>query len=723
MNPIVTRSRWIPATVFLGVSWLGLSLVYLDHSVRDSENRRITHEVLSAHALQLERTLSYALSATDLLEREVVSYGGNVTHLKQLASNMYRHFPGISKIQLSPDGAQAQVYPQNAGNPDQFYDPFANPYSYDPARDFPGQDKTTLHGPLFLDSGEYVYRGVNPIYLRTRQQSRYWGFAAVEIRIDDLLTLAGMPDIVEQGYYYELSSVNSKLGTMEVLSKSAGDRPETLVSVKIGDDRKKLILSLSCTRGLFSMTTALGCFLSLILALSLASLCRKLLTEPEKLRKKVASQTKDLQTLAYTDSLTHLANRKGFYDQLETLISAKQEGSSGVALLMFDLDDFKIINDTMGHPTGDELLVGIANRVSTVIPDNARLARLGGDEFTVTLSGKNIQSEAERVGQMIKSCFDNSFQTKTNQIYMSVSIGYAILSTELDTADKLLVAADQALYHAKKLEGGSISHFTRDMLDSARRKQQLSTDLREAIRNQELELLFQPICGTLQSDIKKAETLLRWNHPTLGVISPLEFIPLAEQTGLIVDIGQWVFIKAAKQVKKWREKYEMDFQISINVSPVQFNSGNIASNWTSYCKNYNLPGDALMLEITENILMQNCSNTQRQLETFRAAGIKIALDDFGTGYSSLSYLRHFNIDYIKIDRSFIKNVTIDENDKIVCNGIITIATELGLQVVGEGIETEQQHQLMKDLGCHYSQGYLFSKPVSAGVFESCFLGE
>ena len=279
--------------------------------------------------------------------------------------------------------------------------------------------------------------------------------------------------------------------------------------------------------------------------------------------------------------------------------------------------------------------------------------------------------------------------------------------------------SDRALYEAKKQGRDRYSFYTQEMQQRAQNRMSLLKELHNALSHDQLMVHYQPIVDLATRTVCKAEALLRWQHPVLGMVSPAEFIPLAEETGVIVEMGEWVFRTAAQQVKTWRQRYHSDFQISVNKSPVQFCDERYdQKHWLRYLQQLDLPGQCIVAEITESVLLDASHPVAQQLLVFRDAGIQVALDDFGTGYSSLSYLKKFDIDYLKIDRSFVRHLASDSNDKVLCEAIIAMAHKLGIKVIAEGIETAEQFELLLAAGCDYGQGYLFSKPVCAEAFEA-----
>lgn len=419
------------------------------------------------------------------------------------------------------------------------------------------------------------------------------------------------------------------------------------------------------------------------------------------------------------DPLTELPNRQMFYARLAQEIVKSNRTCLPLAMLLIDLDEFKEVNDTLGHDKGDMLLQAATHRITECIQESNTLARLGGDEFIVILPQLGDIHHADDLAQRILNRMTEPFALGNELAHISVSIGITLYPNDATEIRSLMKNADQAMYLSKDLGRNCVSHYTPKLQETAQKRLQLTNDLREALAVNQFQVYYQPIIELATGSIHKAEALIRWFHPERGEISPAEFIPVAEATGLINEIGFFVFQQAARQVKKWQQQFNPSFQISVNRSPAEFHD--LYATQHATCEQFllalDLSGRSLVYEITEGILLNNDSRVANTFKHFKDANIQIALDDFGTGYSSLSYLKKFDIDYLKIDKSFINNLTENTYDMALCEAIIVMAHKLGLKVIAEGIETEQQHKIITDFGCDYAQGYFFSKPVPAEIFE------
>lgn len=423
-------------------------------------------------------------------------------------------------------------------------------------------------------------------------------------------------------------------------------------------------------------------------------------------------------TQANFDALTQLPNRRLFHDRLEQEIKKAQRSGRYLALLFLDLDHFKEVNDTMGHHVGDQLLVDAAKRIVDCVRASDTVARLGGDEFTVILSDITDTDQIERVTQSIIDRLNQPFRLGGELAYISASIGITVYPNDAEDAETLLMNADQSMYASKHAGRNRYSYFTNSLQTKALKRQQVLKEMREAISRREFCVYFQPIVDVESGRIYKAEALLRWNHPTRGLVSPGEFIPLAEESGLINAIGDFAFRESVHWAKRWNEISPYGFQISVNKSPVQFhNTNNDHEDWLHYLESSQLPKDSLIIEITEGLLMGADNNTSSKLLKFRLAGVQVAIDDFGTGYSAFSYLKKMEFDFLKIDQSFVHDMQVGSNDLALCEAIIVMAHKLGLKVVAEGVESEEQRRLLTAAGCDFIQGYLYSRPVPPQEFE------
>ena len=416
------------------------------------------------------------------------------------------------------------------------------------------------------------------------------------------------------------------------------------------------------------------------------------------------------------DDLTCLPNRRLFSDRLAQAMKESSRSGMPLALLFLDLDLFKEVNDTLGHNMGDLLLQEAAWRLSGCVRETDTVARLSGDEFTILLANLTDLAVVERIAEKISIALAEPFQLGEELVFISVSTGITLYPNDAGTIDDLFKYADQAMYAAKALGRNRYHCFTPALQQEAENHMRLTRDLRSALGEQQFVVHYQPIIELATGHVHKAEALIRWQHPTRGLVQPDEFIHIAEETGLINDIGDWVFQEAAQQSRRMRMNGHPSFQISVNKSPVQFHYDRDSFGaWLAYLQQLGLPGSSVAVEITEGLLLD--SDVTDRLLAMRDSGVQVALDDFGTGYSALSYLKKYDIDYLKIDRAFVRDMTDDPDDQVLCEAIIVMAHKLGLKVVAEGVETMRQHDLLLAMGCDYAQGFLFSRPLPAEELE------
>jgi len=417
------------------------------------------------------------------------------------------------------------------------------------------------------------------------------------------------------------------------------------------------------------------------------------------------------------DSLTGLPNRLLLHERLEQEIKKAFRSSYPLAVLFIDLDRFKEINDTLGHAKGDILLVQAADRLTALVRETDTIARLGGDEFTVVLPNFGDRGELERITRTLINELARPFDLGDNDTgFISASVGITLYPDDGNDLNELMKNADQAMYVAKAEGRNRFGYFTASMQAESQEKLALTNELRHALARQQLELYYQPIVDLKNGEIIKAEALLRWHHPERGMISPVIFIPLAEDAGLIHEIGEWVFRQALACIKSWQQCLGRTIQISINKSPIQFEQV-IDPSWAALLNEQQLPGNSITVEITEGSLLSKSLRITEQLNEYRHAGIEVSIDDFGTGFSALSYLQRFDIDYLKIDRSFIIDLAKGGPNAALTEAIIVMAHKLDIKTIAEGVETEQQRDLLIKYGCDYAQGYLYAKPLPAKEFE------
>jgi len=425
-----------------------------------------------------------------------------------------------------------------------------------------------------------------------------------------------------------------------------------------------------------------------------------------------------LEIAATHDPLTALANRLLIQDRIAQAVLMSHRSMRSTAVLLLDLDHFKNVNDTLTHLVGDALLMEVARRLNSQTRQSDTVGRLGGDEFVVVMTDIGTDEEAARRASKILAEIDRPFMVSGHALSVTASIGVTLAPRDGQTAAELIKNADIAMYRAKESGRNGYEFFSSEMNARVQKRLQLEEGLRKAIERQEFELYYQPRCDLNTGRIVGAEALIRWRHPSLGLVSPAAFIPVAEETGLIEPIGEWVLQSACTTVHRWHTLGYNNLMVSVNVAARQFQSGKLHEVVAKHLSATGMTPELLELELTESDVMKNPENTLRMLGQIKALGVGIALDDFGTGYSSLSYLKRFPVDCLKIDQSFIRDITIDDEDAAIAQMVVALGHNLKQVVVAEGVETQGQLAFLKAHRCDQMQGYLFSPPVPAHEFEA-----
>lgn len=488
----------------------------------------------------------------------------------------------------------------------------------------------------------------------------------------------------------------------EVLLLQAGETAKNVLSAqarRIEDFRTIMILTLIV---LTLMTVGL-----VILGFRLQRIVVALKESEEKIRYR-----------ANYDSLTHLPNRSNFIEHLTEAISRSRRTPGQTALLFIDLDRFKTINDTLGHDFGDELIRQVARRICLAVRETDLVSRLGGDEFTVLLPNMNNEIHASIVAKSILARLADPFILDGHEVYSSASIGITVCPQDGDVAHTLLKNADMAMYEAKEQGRNTFCYFTTQMTERASQFLKLDKEMRSALARDELQIHYQPIYATQTRAVMGVEALLRWEHPTKGLVLPQDFINVAEETGLIEDIGLWVLRRACADALDWIEQdVDSNFYLAVNISIRQFKGGFDQRQLRAILDETGFPANRLLLEITESLLMDDDARIKTVLADFRSMGVRLAVDDFGTGYSALSYLREFPVTTLKIDRSFIHEIAENENDRRLVEAILTMAHGLDLRTVAEGVENSEQDALLRSLECDMVQGNFHGYPQSAAEID------
>jgi diguanylate cyclase (GGDEF)-like protein len=464
-------------------------------------------------------------------------------------------------------------------------------------------------------------------------------------------------------------------------------------------------------------TIALVTFLILSTTRVLSVFDQRMATQTARMAKSLQKANAELKHMVLHDALTHLPNRLLLEDRIGQAISGCQRAGTRCAVLFVDLDRFKSVNDALGHFVGDELLRAVAERLRAAVRAEDTVSRLGGDEFVVLLRHVQDGADAATVGRKLVEHVSAPVQAHGHELRVTPSVGAAVFPDHGNSAQMLITNADAAMYHVKKSGRNGACLFAAEMSTFFPDRLALEQDLRRALERRELELFYQPKVDVLSGAIAGMEALIRWRHPERGLIAPAEFIPLAEETGLIIPIGHWVLREACRQNRAWQRQGLAPLRVAVNISVAQLRNEDLADSVALALRESGMEARYLEVEITESVVMQNASTALATLDRLSEMGIHLAVDDFGTGYSSLSYLKRFPLNTLKIDSSFIRDLSRSRNDAEIVRAIIALAHTLHLQVVAEGVEHDEQLAVLRAFGSDQYQGYLRSQPLPAQAFE------
>ncbi|MBF0220316.1 MAG: EAL domain-containing protein [Gammaproteobacteria bacterium] len=433
------------------------------------------------------------------------------------------------------------------------------------------------------------------------------------------------------------------------------------------------------------------------------------------------AERKNAQThihyLAHHDSLTGLSNRYSMESRLRQAMAMARRHSTLLAMFFIDLDQFKVVNDSLGHHFGDRLLVEVARRLTLCSRESDIVARLGGDEFVIVLTEMEQRNDAIQMGNKIMNTLRQSCSIDGKSLYTSPSIGVSIFPDDGDDCDTLFKNADTAMYHAKAQGRNNLQFFTQELTQKALERMELQQDLRIALKERALELHYQPQIRGSDGAIVAFEALARWHHPRLGWVPPDQFIPLAEESGLMETLGKWVLDEACGQLAKWHAAGMTEIGMAVNISTQQLRTADLLNDVTETLAHHGIAASDLELEVTESVAMENPKEAIARLEALQKLGLTISIDDFGTGYSSLAYLKMLPVKILKLDRTFVKDIEVDANDAAISRSTLALAHGLGLEVVAEGVETAAQRDFLLTHGCEFMQGYFFGKPENGQVWQ------
>jgi len=710
------RLRVLPFVAFLITLVAGLVIVNNYHSLWEKEQSMLMSELVDSQASTIQRHLSRSFASTYILKSLIEIDNGDVKNFDTYAKNIFDSIGGITNLQLAPNGVVQHIYPLSGHEKAIGHNILKDDKRRGEAALAIANRELTLAGPFRLVQGGIAVIGRNPIFLENVEGEEYfWGFASVLTRLDDLLSATDLDTLKAKGYQYQLSNISTQTESIFAQSHQNMSSAETIIKKVIDVPNGKWLLCMGREpKPWHHLVLVLQILLAVCFSGLVTYITYALLRRPIQLQQLVDRKTEALHKLAFYDPLTRLCNRRLFNDLLTRMITTTERDGKRMALLYLDLDDFKRINDSLGHESGDQLLKIIGERLSSVVRKSDVIARIGGDEFCALLP--NIQSgmNAAHVAEKILEAIEKPIKLGTHSVRVTPSIGITLAPDDGTDSTQLLKNADLAMYSAKENNRNNYQFFEHKLNTNTLERLILERELSQAVENNEFILHFQPQVCLATGKTKGIEALIRWQHPSKGLLPPGDFIQFAEDSSMIISIGAWVLEQACKQLKQLNQP---DLTVSVNLSPKQFADPNLLDTISRALSNTGLKGHQLELEITETALMKNMANAIHTLKQIKALGILIAIDDFGTGYSSLSQLKNLPADTLKVDREFIKDITERADNEVITEVIIVMGHKMGLTVIAEGIETEEQLKVITRMKCDMAQGYFFSKPVDLKTLE------
>jgi diguanylate cyclase (GGDEF)-like protein len=714
------QSKLILSTFVISLL-VSLAFIYFSERLHYQQTHLITKNIASNYVSLIKNNLSQAMSATYPLAALIRKQNGSTEGFNGLATEMLNFYPGVASLQLQPEGVISHIIPLQGNEKAIGHNVLADPKRNKEAILARDSGKLTLAGPFSLMQGGAGAAARLPIYLETPQGEFFWGFSAALIRFPDVLESARLPSLVDSGYAYQLSRTHPDPGATHMISASDAPLKEDPELFYIDVPNAQWQFKITPIKGWTALTPliikALFGLLFTFLLTFLAVLLSRLKSEHMQLENTVNERTKALESLAHYDVLTRLPNRALFSDRFNQALAQSNRNETMLAVCFLDLDDFKIINDTYGHDEGDKLLVAVAARLKNIIRAGDTVSRQGGDEFILLLNDISSIEQLELSLERVRHAMVKPYLVEGRSHTINLSLGATLYPRDNANLDTLLRHADHAMYQAK-LTGKNRYHLFNSLdNDLIAQKHNDLQEIEQALINNEFQLYYQPKVNMKTGDVIGAEALIRWIHPENGLIPPLDFLPIIENTELEVQVGGWVINEAIKQLNTWyKQKIKLD--ISINISSHHIQSSQFFTQLkTAFSRYPAVKSHRLQLEVLESSALGDINainNIIKQCQT--ELDIHVALDDFGTGYSSLTHLRNLPANTIKIDQTFVRDLLDDPNDFSIIDGVISLAEAFDKEIIAEGVETTEHGVILLVMGCDAAQGYGIARPLPADDF-------
>ncbi len=700
----------------------GILGVYWTHSMNSAiinQQVSLLNELSHTQAAVLERKLSSAFTASKILAYEIEHHKGDSSWFPEYADKLLQSISDVDSLHLAPDGIISQFFPIEGNELAIGLDILSRDKYKEEGFYAIKKQQFVLVGPVELVQGGTAIIGRAPVFLYSgTQREVFWGFVSSVIYLDNLLASTQLQKLEERGYQYNLSRVN--IGTEENLIIASSTKPLTEIQITAELITPSGEWNLTISKELdvqLEEREIIGYTVSITIAFLLAVALYIILIQPQRLRALVKAKTKELEELAYQDPLTSLPNRRYLQDTLPRVLYNNQHRKRISAFIYFDLDNFKHINDTIGHDIGDKVLVVVANRLSNLQKKSDLVIRLGGDEFGILLGNIKSNNEVEKQADQILESIRTSVRIDNSEYSLSTSLGIAMIPEHGYDLVTIMKNADMALYQAKLDGKNRYAFYNESMKINTYTQIQDEYDLSQAIQGNEFELYYQPQFNLHTDKIIAAEALIRWNHPEKGLVFPDDFIPLAETTGKIIELGYWILESSIAYLARRKKEGKPEILLHINLSSKQLSDPNFVTLVQDLLVQYDVSAKLVGFEITETLILEDVELAKQVLQIFKEMGICIAIDDFGTGYSSLAQLKNLPVTLLKIDRSFVMDLENDIDDRKIIEAIIAMAHKLNIQVLAEGIETREQWNMLASFHCNYGQGYYVSKAITADQFN------
>lgn len=710
----------ISCCVCLAITLFGVYWTQSSNNAIIDEQKRLLTDISRTQASALEKRLSSAFTSTQFLAAEIEQHNGVFNDFDRYSYNLMHSIEGISSLQLAPNGVIDRIYPLAGNEAAIGLDIFSNPKYQEAAELAIKEHKMIAIGPLPLVQGGLAVISRSPAYLyKGSQREVFWGFASAIINLNELLASTRLKDLESGGYQYTLSRLdsNTKKNSIFAQSKLSLDSMFAMTKVKLPVGVWELKVSRNINDRL-SKNLRSGYLLTAIASLLFTLAIYRLLIQPLRLRTIVKEKTAELKSMAYKDSLTNLPNRHYLNDYFPALVDKGLKNQEIAAFIYFDLDNFKRINDTIGHDIGDKVLASVAQRLQQLCRGDDTVVRLGGDEFSILFNNIQHEDNAKKSAERVLKAIHTPLFIDSREFILSTSLGIAMIPDHGDNLVTIMQNADLALYQAKQQGKNQYCLYHHDMKIHALHLAEIEKSLSTALQNNEFELYYQPQFNLKTKVTFGAEALIRWNHPTKGRLSPDQFIHLAENTGQIIEIDHWVLEEGIAYLARRYEQGLPYILLHVNLSSLQLSDPNFVSLVKDLLNQYQVPAQWLGIEVTETTLLEDVHLASVLLKALQDMGICIAIDDFGTGYSSLGQLKNLPVNLLKIDRCFITDLERDEADRKIVEAIIAMAHKLDIKVLAEGIENQHQWDILEGFLCDFGQGYYVSDPIIENTFNS-----